>query len=86
MKRLLIALTLACVLSGTALAGEMPGVGSSVVGDVPTTGSTSPGETQSPPVPGEMPGVGSATSSTTNTNPSLVTTVLLTIITTLIGR
>jgi hypothetical protein len=85
MKRLLIALTLACVLSGTALAGEMPGVGSSVVGDVPTTGATS-GETQSPPVPGEMPGVGSATSSTINTNPSLVTTVLLTIITTLIGR
>ena len=86
MKRLLIALTLACVLSGTALAGEMPGVGSSVVGDVPITGSTSPGETHSPPIPGEMPGVGSATSSTINTNASLVTTVLLTIITTLIGR
>ena len=33
MKRLLIALTLACVLSGTALAGEMPTVGSSVVGE-----------------------------------------------------
>ncbi len=27
MKRLLLAITLACVLSGTALAGEMPGVG-----------------------------------------------------------
>jgi hypothetical protein len=26
MKRFLIAVTLACVLSGTALAGEMPGV------------------------------------------------------------
>ena len=85
MKRLLLAITLASVLSGTALAGEMPGVGSSVVGGVPTTGSTSPGETQTPPVPGEMPGVGSATSSTTNTNPSLVTTVLLTIIA-LLGR
>jgi hypothetical protein len=85
MKRLLIALALACVLSGTALAGDMPGVGSSVVGDVPTTGATSTGETSTPPVPGDMPGVGSATSST-NTNPSLVTTVLLTIITTLIGR
>ena len=86
MKRLLIAFTLACVLTGTALAGEMPGVGSSVVGNMPTNGSTSTGETSSPPVPGEMPGVGSASSSTTNTDPSLVTTVLLTIITTLIGR
>ena len=79
MKRLLIAFTLACALSGSALAGEMPGVGSSVVGDVPTVGSTSTGGgTNTPPVPGEMPGVGS-------TNP-LVTTVLLTIITNLIGR
>jgi hypothetical protein len=86
MKRLLIAFTLACVLTGTALAGEMPGVGSSVVGNMPTNGSTSTGETSSPPVPGEMPGVGSASSSTTNTDPSLVTSVLLTIITTLIGR
>lgn len=83
MKRLLIALALACVLFGTALAGEMPGVGSSVVGEV---GATSTGETNTPPVPGEMPGVGSATSSTSNTNPSLVTTTLLTIITTLISR
>jgi hypothetical protein len=86
MKRLLIALTLACVLSGTALAGEMPTVGSSVVGEMPTVGATSTGETQTPPVPGEMPGVGFATSSTTDTNASLVTTVLLTIITTLTGR
>ncbi len=84
MKRLLIALTLACVLSGTALAGEMPTVGSSVVGEMPTVGATSTGETNSPPVPGEMPGVGSATSGTTD--PSLVTAVLLTLITTLIGR
>jgi len=85
MKRLLIAIALVSVLSVTALAGDMPGVGSSVVGDMPTTGATSTGETNSPPVPGEMPGVGAATSSTTNTNPSLVTTVLLTIIT-LLGR
>lgn len=86
MKRLLIALTLACVLSGSALAGEMPGVGSSVVGELSTVGSTSTGDTGSTPVPGEMPGVGSATSSTANTNPSLVTAVLLTIVTTLISR
>lgn len=78
MKRMLIALTLAFVLSGTALAGEMPGVGSVAVG------STSTGETNTPPAPGEMPGVGAATSSGTNT--SLVMTVVLTIITTLTGR
>ena len=41
MKRLLITITLACVLSSTALAGEMPGVTSgSVTGDVPTVGTT----------------------------------------------
>jgi hypothetical protein len=79
MKRLLLAISLASVLSGTALAGEMPGVGASVTGEVPTNGSPS----VPPPVPGEMPGVGSATSSETES--SLVTTVLLTIIT-LIGR
>ena len=79
MKRLLLAITLASVLSSTALAGEMPGVGASVTGDVPTVGSTS----TVPPVPGEMPGVGAATPSETES--SLVTTVLLTILT-LIGR
>ena len=77
MKRMLIAFTLACALSGTALAGDMPGVGSAAVG------STS-GQTSTPPAPGDMPGVGAATSSGTST--SLVTTVLLTIITTLTGR
>ena len=85
MKRLLLAITLASVLSGTALAGEMPGVGASVTGDVPTVSSTSiTGAASSvppPPVPGEMPGVGSATPS----EAGLVTTVLLTIIT-LLGR
>jgi hypothetical protein len=85
MKRILIAITLACVLSSTALAGEMPGVNpGSVVGQVPTIGSTSTGETNAPPVPGEMPGIGSATSS--GTDGGLVTTVLLTIVTTLVGR
>jgi len=83
---------LVAVLSVTALAGDMPGggksapgdmpgVGGSIAGDMPTVGLA--GETSAPPVPGEMPGGGSAISSTTD--PSLVTTVLLTIIT-LIGR
>ena len=83
MKRLLLAITLASVLSATALAGEMPGVGKSVTGEVPTVGSTSTtggGNTVSPPAgPGEMPGAGFETPSETES--SLVTTVLLTIIT-----
>lgn len=83
MKRMLIAFTLACVLSGTALAGEVPGVPGSVVGDVPGVPSTSTGETNTPPVPGDMPGVESGYS---GTDESLVTTVLLTFITTLLGR
>lgn len=81
MKRLLLAITLASVLSGTTLAGEMPGVGASVMDDVPTAGSST---VPPPPVPGDMPGgVGSTTPSETES--SLVTTVLLTIIT-LLGR
>lgn len=86
MKRMLIALTLACVLSGTALAGEMPGVNpGSAVGQVPPVRSTSTGETDdTPPVSGEMPGVESASYS--GTEERLVRTVLLTLITTLLGR
>ena len=83
MKRLLAALALACVLSGAAVGGEMPGVNTgSATGSVPTVGSTSTtGDTAT--APGEMPGVNSAISS--ETDASLVTTVLLTILT-LIGR
>jgi hypothetical protein len=78
MRRMLIVLTLCCALSGSALAGEMPGVGSSAVGDVPTIGSTAASGTSMPPEPGEMPGVGS-------TSP-FVRTVLLAIVTFLMGR
>ena len=70
MKRVLLAVTLAGVLSGTALAGDMPGVGKSTTKAVSTVES---------PVPEEMPSVGSATSEETES--SLITTVLLTIIT-----
>jgi hypothetical protein len=79
MKRLLLAFTLACVLSGTALAGEMPGVGASVTGEVPSVSSPT---VPPPPAPGEMPGVGST--ATSGTGSSLVTNVLLTIITLLV--
>ncbi len=79
MKRTFIAITLACVLCGTALAGETPGVPRSVVGELPTVPST-----KTPPVPGEKPGVRSA--SYRGNGESLITTALLTIISTLIGR
>lgn len=72
MKRLLIAITLVCVLSGTALAGEMPGVNSRpLMEDVSRVESTS---TLS--VDGEMPGVNSETS----TESSLIVTMLLEIV------
>lgn len=84
MKRLLIAITLACVLSGTALAGDMPGVNSaSAIGDVPTVGTTGGVTEVTAPVAGDMPGVNAATSNEPDLG--LVTTVLLTIIT-LLGR
>lgn len=84
MRRMLIAVTLACVLSSTALAGEMPTVPRSAVGQSSTVCSTATGETNTPPAPGEMPGVGSAPCS--QSDGSLVRIVLLTLITTLIGR
>jgi hypothetical protein len=83
MKRLLIAITLACVLASTALAGEMPGVTSgSVSTDVPTVGSTTT-TTTPPPPPGEMPGVNPKDAITAQ--PSITTYVLLAVIT-LLGR
>lgn len=83
MKRLLIAITLACVLSSTALAGEMPGVNTgSVTDNVPTVGTTTT-TTPPPPPPGEMPGVNPKDATTTQ--PSITTYVLLAVIT-LLGR
>lgn len=82
MKRLLIAITLACVLSSTALAGEMPGVNSgSVTGDVPAVGTTT--TTPPPPPPGEMPGVNPKGATT---QPNITTYVLLAAVNILLGR
>jgi hypothetical protein len=57
MKRFLVTLALTCVLSGTALAGEIPTMGvpspaaepdgiaqATLPGDMPTMGSTSPAD------------------------------------------
>jgi hypothetical protein len=81
MKRLLMVLTLMCVFSATALAGEMPGVTpKSVTSDVPTAGSTfTPGEvpTATGDTYGEVADVGYGS----ETGSGLVMTVLLTFIT-----
>ena len=66
MKRFLMAITLACVLSGTALAGEMP-----TVGPAPAPTGTA--------LAGDMPGVGPAPAPS-GTQSSAAVTVLLTII------
>jgi hypothetical protein len=83
MKRLLMVITLMCLFSATALAGEMPGVTpKSVTRDVPTTGSTyTPGElpTEPSPICGETAYVGYEI--TDESGSSLVMTVLLTFIT-----
>jgi hypothetical protein len=66
MKRLWLAITLACVLSGTAVAGDMPTVG--------------PAPTQSSTMAGEMPTVDSAAPAPSSGTQSSVVTVLLTLL------
>lgn len=54
MKRFALTLVLACALSGTAMAGDVPSTGivaappaideTATPGDVPSTGSTAPGD------------------------------------------
>ncbi|MDQ1637762.1 MAG: hypothetical protein QOF62_1101 [Pyrinomonadaceae bacterium] len=67
MKKIFLTITLACVLSGTAIAGEMPTV--------------EPAPSQSSTMAGEMPGVDSAAPApSSGTQSSVVVTVLLTII------
>jgi hypothetical protein len=42
MKRFVMALALACVISGTALAGDVPSTGAPAPGDIPSSGAPSP--------------------------------------------
>lgn len=61
MKRVAMAVALACVLSVTALAGDVPSTDSPAPppGDIHTTDPTSPGDvpTTDNASPGDMPGV-----------------------------
>ena len=47
MRRFLITIALTCVLSGSALAGEMPTCGLQSSGEIPSTGLQSPGHVPS---------------------------------------
>ena len=73
MKRMLIVVTLVCVLTGTALAGEMPGGGKPLTGDMPGGGKL---------VAVEVPRDDYAISDETES--SLITTLLVTLF--LLGR
>jgi hypothetical protein len=65
MKRFALAIALACVLSGTALAGDIPSTGAPAPGDIPSTGAPSPA------LAGDIPSTGA---------PSPIVTVILTIL------
>jgi hypothetical protein len=68
MKRFVMAIALACALSGTALAGDVHSTGAEVAGDIHTTGAPAPGDIDSTDSPAPQ------------ASDSVVTTVLLTII------
>lgn len=59
MKRFLTAMALACVLSMSALAGEIPTSGSPSPPSVPTGGMPSPAQSETP-TPGDLPTSGIA--------------------------
>jgi len=71
MRRLALAVVLACVLSGVVCAGEIHTTGA--VGDIPTTGV---------PMTGEIPGTGEihSTGAATPEAASTVLTIILTVI------
>jgi hypothetical protein len=73
MKRLFIVVTLVCILSGTALAGEMPGGGKPLGAVMPGDGTSVAVE-----VPRDDPAILDETES------SLITTLLVTLF--LLGR
>ena len=60
MKRFALTLILACVLSGTALAGDVPSTGAPAPGDVPSTGLPAPGDTPTNGDPGDVPSTGTS--------------------------
>ena len=62
MNRFVLAVALACALSGTALAGEIHTTGEPAPGDIPISGSPAPGDipTSGTPSPGDVPSVGSS--------------------------
>ncbi len=70
MRRLMLATALACVLSATAIAGEIPTTGAPAPGEIPTTGVT---------VAGEIPTTGAPVAPPSSSN-SMVVNAILTLI------
>jgi hypothetical protein len=66
MKRLILAVAFVCVLSVTAIAGEIPTTGAPVPGEIPTTGAS---------IAGEIPTTGARVAQSSGTN-SVVTAIL----------
>jgi len=66
MKRLILAVAFVCVLSVTAIAGEIPTTGAPVPGEIPTTGAS---------IAGEIPTTGAPVAQSSGTN-SVVTAIL----------
>ncbi len=58
MKRFVMSVALACALSGTALAGNIPTGGEPLPGNIPTDSEPGHIPTSGAPVPGEMPTIG----------------------------
>jgi hypothetical protein len=65
MKRFAMIIALTCVLSGTALAGDIPSSGAPAPGDIPSSGAPSPARA------GDVPSTGA---------PSPIVTMILTIL------
>ena len=79
MKRFALAIALACVLSASALAGDIATPGAPSPGEIltpPGDTQTPPGQTETPPGNTQGPGIAGSTQ-----GPSLLETVILTIIT-----
>lgn len=67
MKRFMLAAAFACVLSATAIAGEIPTTGAPIAGEIPSTGAQ---------IAGEIPTTGAPVAPPAASNSVLMTTIL----------
>ncbi len=67
MKRLMLAAALACALSATAIAGEIPTTGAPTPGEIPSTGAS---------IAGEIPTTGAPVAPPSVSNSAVVNAIL----------